>query len=340
MKRTAFAVYLNKYFTEYLPNTCGSSPQTIDSYRYSFILFLTYMKEEHQILADKLDIADLTYKNIVSFLNWLQENRSNGTSTRNQRQAALNSFIRFLMYEFPEHLDEFQRILNIPIKKAPLKEISYLKTDGVMLLINQVDLSQQSGLRDYVILSLLYTTGIRVSELIQIRVKDLSLQEPFTLLVHGKGRKSRYIPLMRNIIPVIQKYIVQKKYDRPEKLDDWLFKNHMNEPFSRQGINYIVGKYSKKAREITPEMIPVDFSPHKMRHTTAMGLVESGVDLIYIRDLLGHVSVKTTEVYARADAMHKRQAIEAASKEIVPPTEAEWENDSSLREWLRNFNRR
>lgn len=340
MKRTDFAIYLNKFFIDYLPNVCGSTPQTVDSYRYSFILFLTYMQSEHQISADKVDISDLTYKNIVAYLNWLQESRTNGISTRNQRQAALNSFIRFLMYEFPEHLDEYQRILGIPVKKSPQKEITYLKTEGVLLLINQVDLNQQNGLRDYVILSLLYTTGIRVSELIQIRIKDLSLQEPFTLLVHGKGQKSRYIPLMRSTIPFIQKYLVQKKYDRPEKLDEWLFKNHMNEQFTRQGINYIVKKYSKMARKVASDLIPSNFSPHKMRHTTAMGLVESGVDLIYIRDLLGHVSVKTTEVYARADAMHKRQAIEAASKEIVPPVEAEWDNDSSLKEWLKGFNRR
>jgi len=340
MKRTDFAVYLNKYFTDYLPNTCGSTPQTIDSYRYSFILFLTYMQDQYQISADRVDISDLTYENIVSYLSWLQEIRSNGISTRNQRQAALSSFIRFLMYEFPEHLDEYQRILGIPVKKTPQKEISYLKTEGVALLISQVDLNRQNGLRDYVILSLLYTSEIRVSELIQIRVKDLSLQEPFTLLVHGKGQKSRYIPLMRSTIPFIQKYLVQKRYDRPERLNEWLFRNHMNEPFTRQGINYIVGKYTKMAREIAPDMIPADFSPHKMRHTTAMGLVESGVDLIYIRDLLGHESVTTTEVYARADAMHKRQAIEAASKEIVPPEEAEWDNDSNLKDWLKNFNRR
>jgi integrase/recombinase XerD len=340
MKRTDFAAYLNKYFTDYLPNTCGSTPQTIDSYRYSFILFLTYMQDEYQISADRVDISDLTYENIVSYLSWLKEIRSNGVSTRNQRQAALNSFIRFLMYEFPEHLHEYQRILGIPVKKTPQKEISYLKTEGVALLINQVDLNRQNGLRDYVILSLLYTTGIRVSELIQIRVKDLSLQEPFTLLVHGKGQKSRYIPLMRSTIPFIQKYLVQKRYDRPERLDEWLFKNHMSKSFTRQGINYIVGKYTKMAREIAPDMIPADFSPHKMRHTTAMGLVESGVDLIYIRDLLGHESVKTTEVYARADAMHKRQAIEAASKEIVPPEEADWDNNSNLKDWLKNFNRR
>lgn len=340
MKRTNFAVHLNKYFIEYLPNTCGSTPQTVDSYRYSFILFLTYMQDEHQISADRVDISDLTYENIVSYLSWLQEIRTNGISTRNQRQAALNSFIRFLMYEFPEHLDEYQRILGIPVKKSPQKEISYLKTEGVALLVSQVDLNRQNGLRDYVILSLLYTTGIRVSELIQICIKDLSLQEPFTLLVHGKGQKSRYIPLMRSTIPFIQKYLVQKRYDRPERLNEWLFKNHMNEPFTRQGINYILGKYTKMARKIAPSVIPADFSPHKMRHTTAMELVASGVDLIYIRDLLGHVSVKTTEVYARADAMHKRQAIEAASKAIVPPEEAEWDNDSNLKDWLKNFNRR
>jgi site-specific recombinase XerD len=340
MKRTNFAVYLNKYFTDYLPNTCGSTPQTVDSYRYSFINFLTYMQDEHRISADRVDISDLTYENIVSYLSWLQEIRTNGISTRNQRQAAINNFVRFLMYEFPEHLDEYQRILGIPVKKAPQKEISYLKTEGVALLVSQVDLNRQNGLRDYVILSLLYTTGIRVSELIQIRIKDLSLQEPFTLLVHGKGQKSRYIPLMRSTVPIIQKYLIQKRYDRPERLDEWLFKNHMNEPFTRQGINYILGKYTKMAWKIAPSMIPADFSPHKMRHTTAMELVESGVDLIYIRDLLGHVSVKTTEVYARADAMHKRQAIEAASKEIVPPEEAEWDNDSNLKDWLKNFNRR
>ncbi|MCM3363961.1 tyrosine-type recombinase/integrase [Niallia sp. Sow4_A1] len=340
MKKTNFALYLNKYFTGYLPNNCGSTPQTIDSYRYSFILFLTYMQDEHRISADKVDVSDLTRNNVVDYLNWLQVTRSNGISTRNQRQAALNSFIRFLMYEFPEHLDEYQKILGIPVKKAPQKEISYLKTDGVALLIEQVDLSRQNGLRDYLILSLLYTTGIRVSELIKIRIKDLSLQEPFTLLVHGKGQKSRYVPLMRNTIPFIHKYLVQKRYDKPEKLGEWLFKNHMNEPFTRQGINYIVGKYTKMARRIAPDMISADFSPHKMRHTTAMGLVESGVDLIYIRDLLGHVSVKTTEMYARADAMHKRLAIEAASKEIVPSEEAIWDNDSNLKDWLKSFNRR
>jgi len=340
MKKTDFAIYLNKYLTDYLPNACGSSPQTIDSYRFSFIHFLQFLLEERGIPADKVDISCISYNNMIAFLGWLQDCRGNGVSTRNQRQSTLNSFIKFLMYEFPEHLDEYQRVLAIPIKKAPQKEISYLKTDGAALLISKVNINKSNGLRDYVMLSLMYTTGIRVSELIQIKVKDLSLYEPYTLLVHGKGQKSRYVPLMKSIVPQIQRYIGQKGYDRHEKLNEWLFKNHMNEQFARQGINYLIGKYAKMARVDNPVIIPKDFSPHKMRHTTAMELVESGADLIYIRDLLGHVSVNTTEVYARADTQKKRQAIEAASKEIVPPEDAEWESDSNLKDWLKNFNRR
>jgi len=339
MKTTNFAQYLNRYFTRYLPSEKGSTPMTIDSYRYAFILYLIYMQEELSISADKVEISDLTRRNVLLFLEWLQEKRQNGVATRNQRQSAINSYIRFLMYEFPEHLDEYQRILDIPIKKAPQKEISYMKTDGVKLFMEQVNHESSNGLRDYVILSLLYTTGLRVSELINIRVKDLSLYAPHTLLIHGKGQKSRYVPLVGNIIPSIQKYLVQKGYDRQEKLNEWLFKNHSNTHFTRQGINYIVSKYGKSAHGINPEIIPKNFSPHKMRHTTAMGLVDSGVDLIYIRDLLGHVSVITTEIYGKADARRKREAIEAASKEIVPKEAAEWDSYPDLKQWLKSFNR-
>ena len=340
MKTTDFALYLNKYFTVYLPSVNGSTPMTIDSYRYTFILYLTFMEEEKRISADKVKISDLNYSSVSYFLGWLQDKRSNGISTRNQRQAAINSFIKYLMYEFPEYLNEYQHILGIPVKKAPQKEISYLKTDGVKLFLNQVDTRITNGLRDYVMLTLLYTSGIRVSELINIRVKDMSLHEPYTLLVHGKGQKSRYVPLMKNIIPILQKYLIQMGYDKDSKLNEWLFKNHMKEQFARQGINYIVKKYTIKSRKVDQTLVPADFSPHKMRHTTAMGLVDSGVDIIYIRDLLGHVSVKTTEIYAKADVAKKRKAIEAASKDIVPEEKSQWDNNITLKDWLKNFNRR
>lgn len=337
MKRTDFAVFMNKYLTVYLVDTRGSKALTVESYRYAFISLLEYYTEELGISADKICLADLTYKNISGFYIWLETKHNNGALTRNQRQSAINSFIRYLMYERPEYLPEFQRILGIPFKKTMQKEISYLKPEGVRLLLKYVPADSKNGLRDNVILMLMYTTGIRVSELIYLKVKDVSLSKPCTLLVHGKGGKSRYIPLNSTIVPLLSQYMKEMHYDNHAKIDEWLFVNHMKQPFTRQGISYLIHKYANLARNEAPELIPADMSPHKMRHSTAMSLVSSGVDLIYIRDLLGHVSVKTTEIYARADAKAKREAIEAAAKELVPQEEAVWESNISLREWLKTY---
>lgn len=338
MKNTDFAVHLSRYFTHYLPNERGSSPQTIESYRYAFILFLEYM-ENVGIPPEKMTIANYTRNNIREFLGWLEDVRSNSPATRNYRLAAMKGFVHYLKYEFPDYLDEYQRILSIPLKKTKQPEISYMKTDGIELLVNQVDLNKKDGLRDYVILLLLYTTGIRVSELIRIRVKDLSLTEPYTMVIHGKGNKGRYVPLLKVAVPHIQKYLSVMKYDCEARYDEPLFKNHMGKPFTRQGINYLLKKYGRKARKIGTAYVPEDISPHKMRHTAAMELLTAGVDLMYIRDLLGHASVTTTEVYARTDAQLKRKAIEAASKELVPEEDAAWDHDMDLRNWLKGFNK-
>lgn len=338
MKSTDFAVHLRKYFTQYLPNERGSSPQTIESYRYAFILFLEYM-ESIGIPPEKMTVAHYTRENIRSFLEWLEDTRHNSPATRNYRLAAMKGFVHYLKYEFPDYLDEYQRILSIPLKKTEQPEISYMKTDGIELLVKQVDLTRKNGLRDYVILLLLYTTGIRVSELIRIRVKDLSLTEPYTMIIRGKGNKGRYVPLLKVAIPHIQKYLSVMKYDCDARYSEILFKNHMGRPFTRQGINYLLKKYGDMARKNGTAYVPEDLSPHKLRHTAAMELLTSGVDLMYIRDLLGHSSVTTTEIYARTDAQLKRKAIEAASKEIVPEEEAVWDFNKDLRDWLKGFNK-
>ena len=339
MKPTKFAHYLNKFFIVYLPSIGGHTPTTVDSYRYAFILLLSYM-EECGIPAESLDICHLTRHNLLGFLDWLQTSRHNSIATRNQRQAAINSFIKYLMYEYPDNLAEFQNILSIPIKKAPQKEVSYLKSDGVKLLLEQINTSTRNGIRDFAMLTLMYTTGIRVSEMIGIKVKDVSLGQPPTLLVHGKGQKSRYVPLTTHAVSALRQHIELHQLDQEKHLSNWLFVNHMGEPFRRQGINYIVGKYFDMAKKKKGDIIPNKFSPHGMRHSAAMGLVESGVDLIYIRDLLGHTSITTTEVYIKTDAAKRREAIEAASKEIVPSEDAQWEQNSKLKDWLKTFNRR
>lgn len=187
---------------------------------------------------------------------------------------------------------------------------------------------------------LLYTTGIRVTELIGIKVKDLSLTAPHTLRIRGKGNKGRYVPINKTTVPHLQKYLSFMGYDTESRYEEFLIKNHMGKQFTRQGINYILKKYGLKAMDENATLIPGDLSPHKLRHTTAMELLSSGVDLMYIRDLLGHSSVTTTEVYARTDAKLKRKAIEAAAKEIVPPEEATWDHDMDLKKWLQSFNKR
>jgi len=340
MKSTDFSTLLSRYFTRYLPNERGSSPQTIDSYRNAFILYLEYMETICGIKPERLSVKDYTRESVLGFLSWLEKERKNSPTTRNYRLAALKGFVHYLKYEFPDYMEEYQRILGIPLKKTEQKEISYMKTEGVKLLVNQVDLNDTNGLRDYVMMLILYTTGVRVSELINIRVKDISLTEPYTIRIHGKGNKGRYVPLMKTAVPHIKKYLSYMHYDTETKYQEYLFKNHMNTQFTRQGINYVLKKYGDKARVIDPSLIPVDLTAHKMRHTTAMELITSGVDLMYIRDLLGHSSVTTTEVYARTDANLKRQAIEAASKEILPQEDASWDNNNNLKEWLKSFNRR
>ena len=146
---------------------------------------------------------------------------------------------------------------------------------AVRLLMEQIPIEATNGLRDYVMLMLMYTTGIRVSELISIKVRDLSLSSPYTLLVHGKGQKSRFVPLISKTVPVIKRYLREMGYDNPSRMDDWLFINHMGGQFTRQGVSYLIKKYADDARKISPDLIPMDMSPHKMRHTAAMGCVHS-----------------------------------------------------------------
>lgn len=171
MKSTDFATLLGRYFTRYLPNERRCSPQTIDSYRNAFILYLDYMESVCGIKPDKMSVRHYTRESILGFSSWLETERGNSATTRNYRLAAMKGFVHYLKYEFPDYMEEYQRILGILIKKTEQKEISYMKTEGIKLLVSQIDINATNGLRDYVMLLILYTTGVRVSELINIKVK-------------------------------------------------------------------------------------------------------------------------------------------------------------------------
>ena len=329
-----FAKLLNRYFNVYLINQRGSSPQTIISYRQVFAQFLQFMKEKKKKVPSAILMNDFSYDTVSSFLDWLEKEKNCSANTRNHRLAVLRSFASFVEYEYPSHLDECLKILSIQFKKVEQGEITYLKPDAMKLLLEEPDKTTSLGRRDHLMFSLLYSTGIRVSELTGIRVKDISLSEPKSLTIHGKGSKIRYVPLLKNVIPALKAYIKENRLDLPENCNELLFKNRMNSQLTRQGVFYIVQKYVDKARAKNPTMFPDDIGVHTFRHSTAMSLVNSNVDLIYIRDLLGHTSVETTEIYARSDTETKRAAIEKAAKDFVPKEEPSWKKNKDMSDWL------
>ena len=337
MKVTDFASAINRYFNDYLINDRGSSPRTIETYRYSFIQLLEYLEERKGIRPERIRIKDISRDNILSFLLWLEESRKVSPATRNQRLAAFRCFAAFLKYERPEYIEAATQIQGIKPKKFLKKDITYLKPDGMKLLLSQIETNTISGRRDYTMIYLMYTTGIRVSELISIRGCDISLSNPKTIIIHGKGRKVRHVPIVKQTAPILERYLKENKCLLPQRLNEYIFLNHSREIFTRQGVNFMITKYARLARSVDQSIIPPDCSPHKIRHSSAMALIEEGVDLIIIRDLLGHSSVQTTEIYAKASSARQRRAIEAASREIVPEESALWENSVSIKDWLKGL---
>ena len=186
------------------------------------------------------------------------------------------------------------------------------------------------------ILCLLFSTGVRVSELIQIRVRDVSLSQPRSILIHGKGGKDRFVPIAKQYIPLFRKYFEINELDLSVNHSQWLFKNHQHLQLSRQGVDYILKKYAALARKEKPTLFSRSISPHVARHSAAMNLLESGVPLLYIRDLLGHSSVVTTEVYARASETAKCRAIEKASAAFFPKEEPKWKKEGDILSWRKS----
>lgn len=335
--KTAFGKLLHKFMRSYLPDERGASPRTITTYRYAFIQFIDYMESMDDVSIDNISMDNFNEKNIRNFLRWLEDAKSLSIASTNQRLAALKSFASFAKYEYPEYMLECERIAKIKPKKKELKTVSYLSTEGMGALLSSIDRSSKSGLRDYTMVLLLFLTGIRVSELIGIKCRDVIFSSPRYIVIHGKGNKTRHVPITKELKAQLVKYQSILDFTSVDNYERPLFANHSKNGFTRQGINYTLTKYANLARKTHPELIPVSISPHKIRHSAAMSLVEEGTELIVIRDLLGHSSVQTTEIYAKLSSNRKRAAIEEASSKIVPTEVAQWEESASLKDWLKSF---
>jgi integrase/recombinase XerD len=336
MRMTDFAKYLSAYLGTYLPGVRNVTTNTIRSYRDAYRLLLVYCKEELGIPVPKLSLAQLTETVVLGFLQWLEEKRSCCASTRNQRLAALHAFFRYVQIEEPVLLASCQRILAIPFKKHEQPAVQHISPDALRLILEQPDRSTAQGRRDLTVLSLLYDTGARVQELVDLRVRDVRLEEPPVVTLTGKGRKSRHVPLMHNTAELLRRYMQEHALGSGENLDRPVFANRQCSKMTRAGISYILRIHSETARRQSP-IVPERVTPHVLRHTKAMHLYQSGVALVYIRDFLGHVELSSTDIYARADTEMKRKALALAYPEMTSASLPDWNGDKDLLSWLGNL---
>ena len=337
MKPTDFSKYLTDYLTRYLTHERGCSSNTIIAYRDTFVLFITFMHQVKNIKAEKLLMKSITRAFVVEFLDWLQSERKCSDATRNLRLATLHSFFKYVQYQNPDNLYEYQDILSIKVKKARSKALNYLTVDGIKLLLEQPDITTKRGYRDLALLSLMYDTGARVQEMIDMTPLRVRLDKPCTIQITGKGNKTRIVPLLEEQVKILRSYLTEFDLLKLQARSYPLFFNSRHEKLTRPGVNHILLKYADKARKMDSKLIPEKLSCHSLRHSKAMHLLQAGVNLVYIRDILGHVSVQTTEIYARADSKLKREAIEKAYVDVAPKVEPFWENNENLLGWLKSF---
>jgi integrase/recombinase XerD len=333
MKPTNFAKHLTEFLSIYLPTQKNISKNTVYSYRDTFKLLIRYCQEKECIPAEKITMDTFSGKLISSFLDWLENERKYKISSRNQRLAAIHSFFRYVQSEEPSGMLHFQKILAIPIKKAQKNIVEHLTPEAMKLLLIQPDKHSLKGRRDLTLMSILYDSGARVQELIDIRVCDVILDNPAVVVLTGKGNKKRRVPLMKNAVLLLQNYLTENKLDKPWKNENPLFTNNQHNKLTKEGIAYIVGKYAESARKVSTK-VPPKVKVHMFRHSKAMHLLQAGVNLIYIRDFLGHVDLKTTEIYARTDTETKRKAIEKAYSDLIDSNLPDWNKDHALLSWL------
>lgn len=330
MKMNDFSYHLTHYLTDYLAVQRNSSVSTIRTYRDAFKLFLIYCKTEKNIQPERLTFAKISDKLVKEFYDWLEKNRGCSIISRNSRRTAINSFFKYVQIEASEHILLCQKIMAIPMKRCAKPVIGYLTPDMLKLMLSMPDKDDVNGRRELVLMTVLYDTGARVQELCDLRVCDLRLEAPAIVTLTGKGRKTRHVPLMKNTVELLARYLKDQSLSGLGIVDRPLFMNRSHKKYTRKGISYILEKYEMQAREVSSLLPDFKITPHIFRHSKAMHLYQAGIDLIYIRDILGHVDIATTEIYARIDTERKRDALENAYPDITKSTLSDWNDDEDL----------
>lgn len=304
---------LQRYFYEYLIGQRDLSSETISSYRDTFKLLIRFLAQKRGFQIDGLCVEDLDASCILAFLDDLERRRGNSPRSRNVRLAAIRSFIRYTASSEPLLLSAAQRLLAIPVKRFERTVVEYLTREQMQSLLDAPDTSTKVGLRDRVLLMLMYNTGARVSEITALRIGDLHLEPGSSVHIYGKGRKRRSVPLWRQTLRLLQQW--QKEIDTSSEMP--LVPNGRGAPMTRAGVAQRLQRAVAVASVKDLSLLKCRISPHTIRHTTAMHLLQSGVDLSAIAMWLGHESIQTTHQYLHADLESKKKTLASLSSPQV-----------------------
>lgn len=330
-----FAGYLTAYLGRYLPGQRNLSSNTIASYRDVFKLLIAFF-QERGIEPERLSMDDLDRASVEGFLAWLAD-RGCSDSTVNQRLCALKAFIGYIKAEDPARLLQYQQILAIKQRRKKTPVMVVPGKEGVAAMLRNPDSTTPKGRRDMALLAFLYDSGARVSELCGVTLRDLRLDDPAVVTLAGKGRKVRVVPLMGKTTELLEGYLDEFFPNiTAADLGKPLFPNPRGNPLTRAGVANIVKRHAKGARDAGAP-VPEGVTPHSIRHQKAIDLLEAGVNLVYIRDLLGHKSVSTTEIYATVSLAKKRELLEKAASTEKSGEYPDWSSDKNLMTWLKGL---
>jgi len=301
------------FFHKHLCDQCGCSPNTVQSYCECIRLLIQFCCREQSICADALDLEAINEETILRFLDSLEKERGNQARTRNQRLAAIKSFYRYLAQQEPTLLAACTRICAIRSKKTEHKVIKPLSGNEIKAILEAVPLNTVWGLRDHALIMLMYNTGARVQELADLKIRDIRTNRCPQVKLTGKGGKERVIPLWEETAETLRKWINAREENGLKS--ESVFTNRGCRRLTRFGIAHILTKYTDAAAERCPSLLSKKVTPHTLRHTTALYLIQSNVDITVARDWLGHADIRTTSLYIEINTEMKRKAL----KQCPPP---------------------
>jgi integrase/recombinase XerD len=331
---TNIALPIRRFFEQHLVAERGLSQHTILSYRDTLKLLLTFATKLLRKHCEELTIEELSADLVRKFLADLEKTRRNSVRTRNARLAAIHAFFRYLATVDPRLLARSQSVLGIPFKRYVRPVLGYMQQEEVINILGQINRDARFGRRDDAILRVLYNTGARAQEIVNIDVPDIRFSRPYLVHLHGKGHKERTCPLWPETMTAIKSYLQERSTKPTDRTP--LFVNRHGARLTRFGLRYIVGHRVAVAGKSNPRLLTRKIGPHTWRHTTGMHLLQSGVDLDMIRSWLGHSSIQTTHEYIEVDLEMKRKTLKSCEN-LLPKTDKRgpsWQRDAGILKWL------